>query len=311
MSAASGSTSAIRPGHATAALPNLVAAELGVKLTKGDRLTDWLRRPLTPDQCAYAADDVRYLLTLRDRLCGRLEAAGRLGWALAECEELRRRPVGPGDPDDAWLRIKDHRHLRGASRGVAQCVAAWRERRAAQLDVPARFVLADLAVLAIAQRPPRTVDELRAVRGIDERMVRSRNGEELLRAIAEGVALPASQLRLPRTDDLERELRPAATLVSAWVSQLAKREKIDTALLATRADLLAFLNGDASSRLLEGWRARVVGDDLRDLVNGRAALAFSGGQLVLEARMPGFAGEAAAGAPAADDLPAHPTIRPS
>jgi ribonuclease D len=55
-------------------------------------------------------------------------------------------------------------------------------------------------------------------------------------------------------------------------------------VLATRNDLAAFLNGDPSARLGKGWRAEVLGDDIRALVEGRASLAFSGKDLVLEPR---------------------------
>ena len=41
---------------------------------KGDRLTDWTRRPLHAEQRVYAAADVEYLLALHDVLVARLEA---------------------------------------------------------------------------------------------------------------------------------------------------------------------------------------------------------------------------------------------
>ncbi|MGA0870088.1 MAG: hypothetical protein ACO3UM_14260, partial [Planctomycetota bacterium] len=49
------------------------------------------------------------------------------------------------------------------------------------------------------------------------------------------------------------------------------------ALLATRADLTSFLAGDPDSRLAEGWRAELLGDAIRDLLSGRAALTFDRG----------------------------------
>jgi ribonuclease D len=272
-------------GHSSPALVNLLASELGVRLAKGDRLTDWLARPLSEDQCAYAASDVAYLLPLRERLLDRLAALGRVEWANDECEELRARPVGPPDPDRAWLRIKDHRHLRGASRGVAQSVAGWRERRAADLDQPVRFVLPDLAILGIAQRPPKDFDGLRRVRGLDERSLRKPVGDELLDAIRRGTALPPDAVTETLAEDVPRDLRPAVTLVSAWVSQLARDLKIDTSLLATRGDLVDLLLGAPGARLAHGWRAELVGDQIRQLVEGEAALAFDGsGGLVLEPR---------------------------
>jgi ribonuclease D len=262
-------------GHATPSLGNLLAAELGVKLPKADRLSDWLRRPLSAGQCAYAAADVSYLLELQDKLLAQLVEMGRLPWAEAECEELRIRPMGPGDPNDAWLKLKDVRTLKGRSRGVARAVAAWRERRAAELDLPVRFVLSDLAVLGIAQRPPANAEELRSIRSVEERHARGTTGAELLAAVQEGLDHPVDA---PPTngDDLDRNLRPAVTLVSAWVSQLARDQCIDTALLATRSDLVDLLRGDPDARLAEGWRAAMVGDDIRHLVDGKAALAFDG-----------------------------------
>jgi ribonuclease D len=262
-------------GHATPSLGNLLAAELGVKLPKADRLSDWLRRPLSAGQQAYAAADVAHLLELQDKLVAQLEERGRLAWALDECEELRTRPTGPGDPEDAWLKLKDIRTLRGRSRGVARSVAAWRERRASALDLPVRFVLPDLAVLGIAQRPPATADDLRSTRGVEERHARGTTATELLAAVADGIEHP---VELPESngDELDRQLRPAVTLVSAWVSQLARDQHIDTSLLATRADLVDLLREDPDARLSHGWRAGMVGDDIRHLVAGQAALAFDG-----------------------------------
>jgi hypothetical protein len=63
-------------------------------------------------------------------------------------------------------------------------------------------------------------------------------------------------------------------LVSAWVAQLARDERLDPALLATRADIVAFLRGDADARLNSGWRNELVGDGIRRLVGGEAGLTF-------------------------------------
>jgi hypothetical protein len=69
------------------------------------------------------------------------------------------------------------------------------------------------------------------------------------------------------------------------VAQLAADLEIDAALLATRADLHAFLRREPGARLARGWRHGLVGEPVRLLVEGEAALAFDGrGELVLEAR---------------------------
>jgi ribonuclease D len=67
------------------------------------------------------------------------------------------------------------------------------------------------------------------------------------------------------------------TLISAWVSQVAKSEQIDTAMLATRADLVAFLVGDPEARLAHGWRNELLGEGIGRLLRGEAGLTFERG----------------------------------
>ena len=271
-------------GMSTPSLASVCDRWVGVRLPKAERLTDWLARPLGDRQREYAASDVAHLLEVRDLQEAQLEARGRLAWCRTECELARIKQRGGRDPDEAWRRIKEVRSLKGQARSVARAVAAWRERRAAAVDQPPRFVLSDMAVVGIAQRAPATADELARVRGVDDRLARGRSGSEILDAVRAGRDAP------PRRDseppkELPRELRPAVSLVSAWVSQLAREEEIDSTLVATRSDIEALLRGDEDARLTVGWRADLVGEPIRRLVSGDAALAFeSDGNLVLEER---------------------------
>ena len=119
--------------------------------------------------------------------------------------------------------------LKPRARGVARAVCEWRERRAMSVDVPVRQMLPDLAVLGIAQRQPKTTHELVQARGVDERHSKGNLGKEILDAVADGqrndVDLPA-----PDGEELDRHLRPAVTLVSAWVAELARKQRVDTTL---------------------------------------------------------------------------------
>ncbi len=262
-------------GYGTPSLGSLLQGELKITVPKGDRLTDWLRRPLTEDQKTYAASDVAHLLEVQDRLVAQLEASGRIAWAEAACEELRLKPVSGNDPEGAWMRLKDVRTLKPRARGVARALAAWRERRAMAVDSPVRQILPDLAILGIAQKQPKSVDELSHSRGIDERHWRGNLGKEIIAAVQRGLE---EELHLPpgEGDELDRNLRPAITLVSAWVGELARQEKIDTALLATRGDIVSLLRNDVDARLSIGWRAEMLGDNVKRLVEGRAGLTFDG-----------------------------------
>ena len=151
---------------------------------------------------------------------------------------------------------------RPVSGGLAQ-------RTAMRRNIPVRQVLPDLAVLGIAQRQPSTEKELTQARGVDERFSRGKVAAEILAAVAEGKLSEPPDAR-PGGDDLERDLRPAVTLVSAWVSQVARVERIDASILATRSDLVSFLAHDPDARLARGWRGELLGDGLNRLIEGRA-----------------------------------------
>ncbi len=262
-------------GYSTPSLVSLLQSELKVTAAKGDRLTDWLRRPLSDDQRDYAASDVAHLLQLQDVMDAKLAELGRADWVADACVELLNKPVSGTEPEMAWTRLKDVRVLKPRARGVARAVAAWRERRAMSLDSPVRQVLPDLAILGIAQKQPKTVQELSHARGVDDRHTRGKIAEELLEAVAVGAANEVP-IATPDGDDLDRSMRPAVALVSAWVSEVAREERIDTSLLATRSDLVAFLRGDTDARLASGWRHDLLGDGIRRLVAGKAALTFDG-----------------------------------
>ena len=73
-------------------------AFLGVAVAKGDRLTDWRRRPLTDSQVAYAAADVENLLDLADAIGAQLDEDGRHAWAEEECAAVLARGARAGRP---------------------------------------------------------------------------------------------------------------------------------------------------------------------------------------------------------------------
>ncbi len=259
-------------GYSTPSLATLVQAIKKISLSKGDRLTDWLRRPLTEQQCAYAADDVAHLFDLHDDLTRQLNELGRVDWVSAACAELASRPTGPQDPSDAWLKLKEVRALKGPARGVAQALAKWREERAMRSDLPPRRVMSDMALLGISQRVPKSVEELANTRGVDDRHLSADYCREIMTAVRDGAKISVTLPSIDN-DDVDKFARPALTLITAWVGELARKHKIDATLLATRSDITAFLRQSPNARLRQGWRATLVGDDLVRILNGEVGLS--------------------------------------
>ena len=271
-------------GMSTPSLSRLVERMLDISLPKADRLSDWLVRPISARQITYAVSDVAHLLELRTVLTERLRALDRLEWALSECDEVLGDRTPARVPEEAWWRLGDIRGMSRRSRAVAQEVAAWRERTAAETNRPRRMVLSDLGLLAISQRPPRNAEELRRTRGVDGRHLAQGRAAEILRAVQHGIDLPPEQIRMP-SEGRDAPAPPAAIAVcSGVVRQIADDLDFDQGLLATRSDIADLLCGEPS-RLDTGWRRSIVGDPLRRLIAGDVSAAFDRrGHLVLEER---------------------------
>lgn len=270
-------------GMRTPSLASLHDHFLGMKLPKANRLTDWLRRPLDDAQLRYAASDVEHLLQIQDFLIERLEKSGRLKWALDECELVRAKGISIRDPGLAWMRIKEARSLSGKARTAAREVARWRELKAQDRDIPVRHVLPDLGVVALAQRRPSTAQDVSGTRGLERRSVSKKDAAELVEVIAASADMdpPPAQRR---TSSGGPDLRPAVTLIAAWMAQFADDMDLDPAMIGSRSEIEEFVRG-GESRLLHGWRHELVGESISALLAGQAAVAFDGnGRVVVEQR---------------------------
>jgi len=254
-------------GVAHASLAALAAQFLDARITKSARLSNWMARPLSAEQLAYAADDVAWLIALRDDLCGRLEANGRLSWALEEMESARARRREPVAAESAWLRIRECRTLDSVrARRAAARIAAWREEEARRRDVPVRSLLGDLAIASIARHQPRTAAELMALRGVERRLAGS-VVEAVLALVQEagqeGPTAPESPLVVGPRPDQQPVILVAAALVQARALALG----VDPSLLAARDDVASFVL-HREGVLAKGWRFEECGRDLARLLDG-------------------------------------------
>jgi len=179
------------PGIGLAAL---LLKYVGVTLDKKYQRADWSVRPLQPGMLDYAAADTRYLPVLRDILKERLVAAQRWSWAEEEfrlLEEVRWTPPGP--PEEAYLRLKGARTLKGHQLAVLRELFAWREVTASQLDRAPFRVLMNEAMLTIAAAMPKDETALRDLKVLSSEQLR-RRGADLLDAVSRGVGAPPESI---------------------------------------------------------------------------------------------------------------------
>lgn len=271
-------------GYRTSSLGKLIEGFLGIQLDKSSQLSDWTRRPLPADDLRYAASDVAHLLELRDALLSRLAEQDRVDWAEEEIERLRSKDRSAPEPETLWWKLRGKTKLHGRARGVAQELAAWREGLAREKNRPTRTVLSDMALLSLAQRPARNVQQLSGIRNFDIR--RFKYSDELLAAIERGIQLPKDEVRMPpkKPENLP-SVDGVIALCLAWLAQRAGREGLDVTVLGTRDDVTNLVL-QQPSRLSKGWRDTLVGQQLRAIIDGTAALRVNGTELELLDRMP-------------------------
>lgn len=259
---------------------SLVEAYCGVRLPKAESLTDWSRRPLDPEQLSYAEDDVRYLPGIYERMMRELVDKDRLSWVAPEMERLCDPARIRRDPLESYLRLRRAGSLTRRQLAVAREVCAWREETAARRDLPRKWVASDEVVVEICKRTPTSLDRLRRIRGTDQ--ISERDARSLLEAIARGVACPPDDC--PKID---RHVRPSAEaesvidLMYAVLRLVSERSGVATQLIATRDDLLEFMQDHDSSGLSRGWRRELAGETLERLLEGEVGLTVREGRLEL------------------------------
>jgi ribonuclease D len=256
------------PGIGLAAVAE---AELGVTLSKANQKDDWSKRPLTPQQEAYALADVEHLGALRERLEARLEEKGRLEWVREECEVVAAlEPQLKRQNPDAYLGIKGARRLRPRQLAALRELHAWRERRAEETDRPAFKILGNETLRKVAERRPRTLPELRHVPGVLPRL-RGR-ADDILGALRRAAELPDSELPvIPRSARpvVSAEVLQRTTRLKEWRTRRAAELRVEVSVVLPQRliDRVAAAGPQDPAALaavegLRRWRLEAFGDEL-------------------------------------------------
>ena len=165
----------------------LVQRITGDQLDKSNRFTDWSQRPLSDAQLRYATSDVTHLRDVYLSLSAELRKRGRDDWVGEEMQILTSPDTYRADPDTAWERLKT-RVRKPKELAVLIEIAAWREREAQSRDVPRGRVLKDDAIGDIATHAPTTPERLASLRSLPRGFERSKWGQDILDAVARGLA---------------------------------------------------------------------------------------------------------------------------
>jgi ribonuclease D len=150
-------------GFERVGLAAIVERTLGLALQKGHGAADWSTRPLPETWLNYAALDVEVLVELRDAMAAELEAQGKTAWAAEEFEHIRLAGPPPPKPD-RWRRTSGIHAIKSArSLGAVRELWTTRDEIAQRRDIAPSRILPDSAIVAAAQKDPKTMNDLRTL----------------------------------------------------------------------------------------------------------------------------------------------------
>ncbi|MEM0915730.1 MAG: HRDC domain-containing protein [Planctomycetota bacterium] len=249
-----------------ASLDKLVAQVAGADLGHGLKFSNWNRRPLTPLQLAYAANDVRYLPLLHDRLVDRLRELGnieRAGWA---CDEAFAAEAFVIDPLARRFHGKGLSRLDGKQTAALRGLRVWREGAAEVEDLPPRTLLPDWVVLALAEALPAEPGDLKAVKGLPQPVQRV-YGEALVEVVAEALAGPVPKPSKPMRPKSQAEKDQLGALWRGINAHCAK-QGVATQAITNKSEVTKYWWLTRRGRptddmpLATGWRAELLGEAL-------------------------------------------------
>lgn len=239
----------------------LVAEMLDIAVDKGETRSDWLRRPLSPQQLAYAADDVRHLFALHDRLDARLASLGRGDWLREDCARLVDAADAGGDDPWPHLTLRAAQFLDADAQRRLLRLLRWRDAQAKTSDRPRNWILdGELAVL-LAKNPPADATTLRKL--LESR---PKSPLRLANAIWDALSTPlADEAAMPLARDDEGDRKTLRRLQDA-VAERSRELALPDGVLASRRWLQALLEQKQWPATLAGWRRTQLESALKPLL---------------------------------------------
>lgn len=276
---------------------NLVQSELGVKLKKGDTYTDWSLRPLRESQLSYAKDDVVYLIQLYRKMVKELKKINRLDWVYEDINvKYSDRKFYEVNFEDRFWHLKRVSTLNKFQLAIAKELASWREKAAVKRNVPRRWVISDEQLIEICKQQPKKVDDLLSMRGAKGNLS-TEDARSILRAVKKGLNVKEEDLETLKINQKNRchinccsdiEIDSEIDMMCAIIRHRAKEHNIAPQALSSNSDLGKIARGVRSGiATLSGWRKKIIGDELIDLMDGKIQLSIIDGKINIERTLNG------------------------
>lgn len=252
-----------------------------VELDKSQSRTNWLARPLTPEQEYYAAADAFYLAQIYPQLMQQLTDRGRLSLVADECalqiaKRTRELPL-----DLAWRDLGNAWQVSAQQRACLQELAAWRLQTARQKDKPLGFIVKDAALIEIARGEISDLHGLSQVADMHPQTIR-RYGDAIITAVKSGLQRPADEIPAPMPRlDFESGYKALFKKAKQLVKDKADELEVSASFVGSRKQINEvfqwcwFVDDEQKKRLpvpdlLAGWRGALLKSELETLLLSRA-----------------------------------------
>lgn len=250
----------------------LVEQLLGKAIDKSSSRNDWSRRPLSQKELDYAAGDVIWLREIYALLQTALADKNRLDWLQDDFKRLENPNRYTPNPQNAWKKVKGLRRLKPVQKQRGARIAAWRETKAMEMNIPRGRVLHDSVVLDLSKRQLDSLDELGRLQGISEGQVK-RFGKNILKALNNDENFEIAEDVRPTPLSLEQ--KTAVNILAAAATYYAEKANISEENLGGRREIEKLIRGDDSSSFLSGWRYDSVGKYLQDILSGDSVISLN------------------------------------
>lgn len=232
----------------------LVEQLTGVVLPKGETRSDWLRRPLSPSQLEYAADDVRHLFQMHDQLDQKLGELDRRQWLAEDAARTVSNAQNEGPERWPHVSMRSAQFLDRDAQLRLLRLLRWRDLYARDNDRPRSWILDNELAALLARTPPADAGALgKLMEGFPKapRKLAAQVWEALETPLHDEAEAP---LALPANDANKQALKRLQDAVSARTAELG----LPDGVLASRKHLEGYLESRTWPQALAGWRQAVL-----------------------------------------------------
>lgn len=246
-----------------------LSQELGISIDKGETRSDWLARPLRPEQLQYAANDVIHLPALASTVQTQLEDKQLWDFVLQDCMINAQEIASELPMTELYTEVANFRHNRKQLAQLQQ-LCVWREHIARALDQPRSFILKSSTLLDLVDKQPVNAYQLQRIKDIRPNIMREHGKTilDLLHYLPEHNQWPN---RLPRP--LRQKNNELLDQVQYYVDTMSQDIQVPTEVLLRKKWLNSMLHMIARKEdestlpaFLLGWRYDVLTRPILDLL---------------------------------------------